>query len=216
MDLESERILIEQAKTDAEAFGILFDRYYPKMLGYTIRRVGSVPAAEDIVAETFMNAMRGLPKFRWQGVSIEAWLYTIAGNQIRMYFRRNRHVSSLDELYEQAGFEPESDYDLVQEAQEAQDKLERQQSFLLAQQAIAELPIKYQEVLVLRFAEHKKIGDISRILGKREGTIKSLVSRGLVLLRKGLKAKAAMQPIRAAGIVSSEDREVSEPQEGEL
>jgi RNA polymerase sigma-70 factor (ECF subfamily) len=215
MNLEAERLLIEQAKIDPESFGVLFDNYYQKLLGYTVRRTGSVVIAEDIVAEAFMSALKGLPKFRWQGVSIEAWLYRIVGNQIRMHFRKSRPMSSLDELYEQ-GFELEAEYDLVQEAQEAQEKLERRQDFMMAQRIIASLPIEYQEVLVLRYAENKKIKEISEIVGKREGTIKSLLSRGLALLRKELDSVKTMQPTKIKRIVGSEGRELSKPQEGKI
>lgn len=213
MDLEAERLLIARAKTDPEAFGQIFDAYYPKILGYTIKRVGSVMIAEDIVAEAFMKSLKNLTSFRWRGVSIEAWLYTIATNEIRMHLRKHRFNASLEELYEQTGFEIEDDYDLVAEAEEAEERLERHQNFLQARALIAHLPIKYQEVLVLRFGEQKKIHEIAAILGKREGTIKSLLSRALATLRQQIKTQEA-QPSPTGRIVDTEGRKsASKPQE---
>ena len=46
------------------------------------------------------------------------------------------------------------------------------------------LSVKYQEVLTLRYFENKQIKEISEILGKREGTVKSLLHRGLEKLRR--------------------------------
>ena len=58
--------------------------------------------------------------------------------------------------------------------------------------AIKELPIKYQDVITLRFFADKKISEIAIILDKPEGTIKSLLRRGLEKLkRKILGEKSA-------------------------
>lgn len=46
------------------------------------------------------------------------------------------------------------------------------------------LPVKYQEVIALRYFEGKDIKEISEILDKSEGTVKSLLARGLEKLRK--------------------------------
>lgn len=203
MQLDDERRIIEQARTNPEAFGVIFDEYYPKILAYTIRRTGSVVIAEEIVSETFTKALRNLPKFRWQGISIEAWLFRIAINEMRMYFRSNAPVASLDELYQQEGFEPPADYDLAQEAVEAQEQLERHAQFMRARKLLCGLPSKYQDVLLLRFIEHKKVSEIAHIMGKKEGTVKSLLSRGLSRLRDEL-ARKPLQPTKLKRIVKKE------------
>lgn len=204
MQPDDEQALIEQAKHDPEAFGRLFDAHYRKILGYTVRRTGSVADAEDIVAVTFMKALQALPKYQWRGVSIEAWLYTIATNEIRMYFRGWRITTSLDELYEVDGYEPpDEEHDLHAELEEAEDRLARHEQYQAARTAISALPMKYQEVLTLRFDEHMKLGDIARVTGRREGTVKSLLSRGLAKLRTEL------QPNGGGRIVTHEGLSIS-------
>lgn len=202
MDLTTERQLIERAKTDPEAFGEIFNAYYGRILNYIVRRTGDVAVAQDITAETFTKALRKLNSFQWRGVSIEAWLFTIATNELRMYFRGQRRLDSLDELQERDGFEPQSELNLEEELQEAQEKLERKQAFRAAQQLLLTLPQHYQETLVLRFMEGKKVAEIAVILKKPEGTVKSLLSRGLTLLRD----KLAVQPKHASRIVESEGK----------
>jgi RNA polymerase sigma-70 factor, ECF subfamily len=186
MQLDDEHQIIKDSRRNPEAFGAIFDKYYPKILAYTIRRTGSVVAAEEIVSETFIKAFKNLSKFHWQGISIEAWLFRIAINEIRMYFRSQGTVTSLDEMYQREGFEPQADYNLAQELLEAQDRLERHEQFVRARHIIGNLPAKYQDVLLLRYIEKKKISEIAQILGKREGTVKSLLSRGLTRLRDAL------------------------------
>jgi RNA polymerase sigma-70 factor (ECF subfamily) len=50
-----------------------------------------------------------------------------------------------------------------------------------------QLDLKYQEVIALRFFEEKSIQQISAILNKKEGTVKSLLSRGLKKLRTAVE-----------------------------
>lgn len=196
MQLDDERRIIEQARTDPEAFGAIFDAYYPKILAYTVRRTGSIVVAEEIVSETFAKALRNLPKFRWQGISIEAWLFRITINEMRMYFRSNAPIASLDELYQQEGFEAQSDYDVAEEALAAQEELERHEQFIRARKLLGTLPPKYQDALLLRYIERKKIAEIAHIMGKKEGTVKSLLSRGLARLRAQLAQKPLQQTKR--------------------
>ncbi|MCD6148281.1 RNA polymerase sigma factor, partial [bacterium] len=108
--------------------------------------------------------------------------------EIANYFRKNKKYSiSLDKLKEN-GFEPIALHNPEAEFLKAQEELKKHQDFLKIQDKISQLPIKYQEVITLRFFEKKKIKEISEILGKREGTVKSLLHRGLKEL-KGLLEK---------------------------
>jgi RNA polymerase sigma factor (sigma-70 family) len=69
------------------------------------------------------------------------------------------------------------------EIAQAEEELQEHEEFLTLHEAIAKLPIKYQEVITLRFFEKKRLKEIGEILGKREGTTKSLLHRGLERLR---------------------------------
>jgi RNA polymerase sigma-70 factor (ECF subfamily) len=85
---------------------------------------------------------------------------------------------------------------------DAQEKLQRHQTFLEIQKEIIRLDMLYQEVISLRFFENKKIKEIALILGKSEGTIKSQLSRGLEKLRQRLIIKQpAMQPFKKIRVI---------------
>jgi RNA polymerase sigma-70 factor (ECF subfamily) len=179
MDIEKERQLVEAAKTDQKAFGKLFDAYYPPISQYILRRVGEVAPAQDIASIVFLKAWQGLPKYEWRGLPFSAWLYRIAGNEVNSYFRhRKLWPLSLDALFEEVGFELADSHDIEQECIAYEEELARHQDFVTVQQIILELPIKYQEVLALRFFEHMPIKEIAAILNKKENTVKSLLKRG--------------------------------------
>jgi RNA polymerase sigma-70 factor (ECF subfamily) len=63
-------------------------------------------------------------------------------------------------------------------------ELSRHQQFADILTQLKDLPVKYQEVISLRYFEGKDNKEICEILDRNEGTIKSLLSRGLEKLRK--------------------------------
>ncbi len=205
MDLKTEQALVEAARKDPEAFGTLFEEYYPKIFGYTLKRVGIIQPAEDITAEVFFKAQKKLWQFRWQGIPFSAWLYRITINEINYYFRYGvRHASlSLEKLLEIDTIQFCDPQDLVQELEQAEEQLARHGEFLKIQKQIASMPDKYQQALTLRFFQNKTIAEIAIIMGKKEGTVKSLLSRGLDRLRAEL-VNSATQPINPSGIVDNE------------
>lgn len=187
-----ERTLVELAKTNPAAFGTLYDKHYSKIFNYIMRRVGDIAIAEDITAATFIKALDRLSTFKWQGVPFSSWLYRIASNEIANYFRdRHTTYASLDQMLAEEGFEPVSDLDIEASIIEAEEEVARHQQYMLVQKLLLTLPAKYQEALALRYFEKKSIEEISIIMGKRPGTIKSILSRGVARLRCSLANKTA-------------------------
>jgi RNA polymerase sigma-70 factor, ECF subfamily len=190
MDISEEKELVRRARQEPEAFGVIFDLYHDAIFGYVLKRVGNVPASQDITAETFFKAMDRLWQFRWKNISISSWLYRIATNEVNQYFRKNKNRHrSLDTLMEEEGFEPRDDADLFEEILEQERELARADEWREVRRHIEELPEKYQEVLVLKYFENKKIAEVAEILGKKEGTVKSLLSRAIARLKEKCNQK---------------------------
>lgn len=179
----SERDLIERAKVDPESFGTLYDMHYDRILNYCIRRTGSVRTGADLCSDTFIKALRHITGYRWSGAPFSSWLYAIANRAIADYFRSRKYTPLSLQWLEESGIEPADTADLEAELIEAEHILELHSSFLEVQRVIQSLDLKYQEVLTLRFFESKKISEVSEILAKKENTVKSLLKRGLELVR---------------------------------
>lgn len=199
LSLEQEREIIRLCRKDAVYFGELFDTYYASIFQYVLRRTADAALAQDIAAETFYKAYQNIHRYKWRGISINNWFYKIATNELRGYYRKQKYApKSLEHMLEAEGYEPASDTDVQAEMVAIQDAIERESQFLQAQNVLSTLPLKYQEALALRFVEKKKISEIALILHKREGTVKSLLSRGLSKARQALEAE--MQPIQDQSI----------------
>ena len=182
LSLEQEQLLVERAKNEAEAFGELYDIYYTRIFGYVLKRTTNLQVAQDVTSEVFFNALKNIGQFGWRGVPFSSWLYRIASNEIANHFRKDkrRHLS-LEEVLNPTGLsDPPVDTELIQ----AEEELAKYKEFLALHDSITKLPLRYQEVIVLRFFEEKQLNEIGEILGKPEGTVKSLLHRGLERLRK--------------------------------
>jgi RNA polymerase sigma factor (sigma-70 family) len=182
MNIEQERVLVERAKNNNEAFSELYDQYYSQIFGYVLKRTASIEVAQDVTSEVFFKALKNLRQFRWRGVPFSSWLYRIATNEIANYFTKSKTWQfSLEEVSNSiSSSDPSTETELLQ----AEAELRRHEEFLTLHENISKLQLKYQEVIVLRFFEDKQLKEIGEILGKREGTIKSLLHRGLEKLRR--------------------------------
>ena len=209
MHLNEEKELVRLAQRDPEVFAGIYDRYYQKIFEYALKRTANLQAAQDITSETFFKALRKLWQFRWRNVPLSSWLYRIATNEANQHFRKRKHsAASLDEL-RASGFEPVSEGDPGTELMEAQDRLKRHQEFLACQKIISRMDLKYQEVLCLRFLERKEIKEIGEILGKSDGTIKSLLHRGLQKLRAEMPGGREAQLLAQTRIVEVGQRQTT-------
>lgn len=159
---------------DPDARAAIFDRYHAAVYRYAVARVGSPADAEDVVAETFLSALRALPRFRWRGVPFEAWLFRIAASKVvDLGRRRQRSTVPLD-----AGMDRSDD------ASDPGARLTRieQQAELAA--ALDRLPAGQRDVLVLRFLLGHTVQEVARAMDRTEGAVKQLQVRGLANLRK--------------------------------
>ena len=180
-----EKFLLEEIKKDSTKFGLVFDTYYTSIFGYIFRRVGDYDTSRDIASETFLKAFLNINNFKWKGISISFWLYRIANNEMMQFYRKQKYAPrSLDFIIETNGWDIIDAKTTEEEKSRLESEMSRHKDFLSIQKKIKDLSIIYQEVIALRYFEQKSINEISEILEKNEGTVKSLLSRGIEKLKK--------------------------------
>ncbi|MBD0378071.1 MAG: RNA polymerase sigma factor [Flavisolibacter sp.] len=185
MRLDEEQQLVREAKISNESFAKLYDCYYIKILGYVFRRTLDIELAKDITSETFLKAYSNIEKFQWKGISFSSWLFKIATNELNMLNRKKKYApASLEDLKAAIIYDRTDKSALEEEKKELERQLQQSKDFINVQQKLLLLPVKYQEVIALRYFEEKSIKEIAAILDSKEGTIKSLLSRGIEKLKK--------------------------------
>jgi RNA polymerase sigma-70 factor (ECF subfamily) len=177
--LADESGLIERAKTDPEAFGILYERYVNKVYSYIYYRVGNHHDAEDLTARTFHRALDHIDRYVQRGAPFSAWLYRIAHNLVANWHRDHsrRKVVSLEDVNLSPPLR-EGPQHLAEQKEEENELLS----------AVRQLPADRQQLLVLKFVEEMSNIQIGLVMGRSEGAIKSLYHRTLLSLREMLEA----------------------------
>jgi RNA polymerase sigma-70 factor, ECF subfamily len=175
--------LLKSIRENPENFSELFKLYYKKIIGYIIRRTGSFDDSADIAADTFLKAFQHIKNFRYTGISVKVWLYRIATNEVNLYFRHQQKHKSIFGRITVDDKKIFNSY-LAEDRKEIEAELQKHEQFLAVQTELKKLPVKYQEVISLRYFEGKENKEIVEILDINEGTLKSLLSRGLEKLRQ--------------------------------
>ncbi len=160
---------------DAEAFGGLYDLYADDVYRYFYAHLGSYHDSEDLVSRTFIRAWRAIGTFKWKGRPFEAWLFTLARNQLIDFHRERRAtLTALDERRPDTRPGPESIALAGASARETRAALQK-------------LTEEQRQVLVLKFFMDRDNKEIAGIMGKREGTVRALQMRALQALRRHIQ-----------------------------
>lgn len=179
--------MLKDIENDPQKFGEIYEAFHNKIFGYVFRRTTNYEAAKDITAETFLKAYTNIGKFQWRNVSILYWLYKIATNELNKYFNSHKYSpESLCRIQEEYGIDITDNTNAETDNIKLREDLEKHQEFIKINECIKKLDIKYQDVIALRFYEQKSIKEIAMILNKKEGTVKSLLSRGIEKLKENI------------------------------
>jgi RNA polymerase sigma-70 factor (ECF subfamily) len=138
--------------------------------------------AEDLVQETYAKALRGFSSFQ-PGTNFRAWMYRILRNTFltsRTGLQATRTVP----------FEDEDGAEIaVADSGTPEAILIERSNQQLVQNAIAELPVKAREILLLCEVEEMSYQEIAETLSIPIGTVMSRLSRSRKALREILAQK---------------------------
>ena len=181
--LDEDEMLVAAAREDTQAAGKLYDKYYNAILGYIYHSTLDATATEDLTSNVFLAAFRHLGRHRWRPIHFRAWLYRIATNEVRMHYRKAKRIRA---------FRLEAGSSGPAAAPPASDRSAAAEEYRLLHQVLLQLKLKYRTAITLRYFEDRTIAEISEITGRKEGTVRCQLHRGLaqlheILTRRGLR-----------------------------
>ncbi|MHC4555934.1 MAG: RNA polymerase sigma factor [Planctomycetota bacterium] len=160
---------------DRTAASELVDIYYERIYLF-LRRLGhDRQVSEDLTQESFLNAWHHIGQLR-DGKALKSWLYRIAGNVSKLYWRKHKHKEAV-------GIEG---FDMPDSGEAVFDKAGIYEQLEQLQNAVARLPMKLRQTIVLHYMEQLTIAEAAEVAEVREGTFKSRLNRALKTLRKNV------------------------------
>lgn len=170
---------------DQAAFKELFERYSQPLLRMMRRQIRSDEDARDMVQQTFLHLHRARHDFR-VGSALRPWLFTIAMNLRREYFRRRARRPEVLLGEDGVGLEGRGEGIWGEVSPDALVLRQRQQTVAMVQRALGELPEQQREVIELHWLEELKFSEIAGIVGASLTAVKVRAHRGYERLRAAL------------------------------
>ena len=174
--------LLRSARSDPEAFALLYRRHVHALLGYFYRRTGDAELAADLTAETFAAALDGAHRFDPGRGPAVAWLYGIARRLLGHALRRGVVE---DRARRRLGMRPLSLTDEALERVEAIASADATARSL--QVAFDALPADQRSAIEARVLEEREYAEIASSARTSASVIRQRVSRGLAGLRAQIK-----------------------------
>ncbi|KAA3630855.1 MAG: RNA polymerase sigma factor [Bacteroidetes bacterium] len=162
--------IVQKSLQDVEYFACLYNKYEPKLLRY-IKRISysSREESEDILQEAFIKIWRNLNDFD-QSLKLSSWIYRIVHNETVSFWRKKTSYgkSQTLELPEDISSLEDNTFGEENELSDNTAKINK---------TLQKLPLKYREILVLKFLEMMSYEEISDVLKIPEGTVATRINR---------------------------------------
>jgi RNA polymerase sigma-70 factor (ECF subfamily) len=175
-DAELVRSVVQDGNQNS--FRLLVEKYSGLVFNLALRMLNNREDAEDVSQDVFIKLYRGLGRYRGEG-SLSTWIYRITVNVIHDVLRHRRRQApsvSVDDM-------PIEEFWIPDTSPGPEELVVTKASTEAILEALGELPENYRVVVLLRDRDGLSYEEIARILNTREGTVKSRLFRGRLLLK---------------------------------
>lgn len=180
--LSDDALLLLYGRGDAEAARLLTARHLGRVYGFAARLLGDRAEAEDVAQEAMLRLWRAAGVWRAGEAQLSSWLYRVTVNLCtdRQRSRARRRAEALDDVAEPADDRADTEAALLN--RERADAL---------QSALATLPDRQRQAVVLRHIEGLSNPEIAAILEVGVEAVESLTARGKRALTAALADRKA-------------------------
>ena len=163
------------------AFQLTLARYQDKVYRLCCALLRDPSAAEDAAQESLVRIWKAIGGYDGRA-SLSTWIYTITRNRCLTAIERRRDLASLTD--DAVAAEAESQVHTMSGADDAP-----LQGSELLRELVDGLPERYRRALTLFYYEDKSVGEVARMLGMPEGTVKTHLSRARAALAEQLRRR---------------------------
>lgn len=172
--MDFDLLLIQKMKRgDENAFNVFVRKHYEEILKYCSYHCLDALYAEDLTQETFLHFFEKLSNYRYMGKT-RNYLYTIAGNLCRDYYKKTRESLLEEQSREfQNGLQQSETGDILNK--------------ITIEAALNNLPEELREVIVLYYFQELKLVEISETLQISLPLVKYRIKQAKIRLEKLLE-----------------------------
>jgi RNA polymerase sigma-70 factor (ECF subfamily) len=170
---------------EKSAFEPLIRRYEQSLFSFIYHLLGNYDLACDILQDVFIKFYLSLPDLRIDQ-PLKPWLFQVARNRCVDELRR-KHPISFSQLEGSDEEDEVSPIAILPDPDPLPEDIAEHHEFQqILHQAINELPLKYRQVVLLRYSARFSFIEIGRILNMPQATAKTYFQRARPLLRQAL------------------------------
>jgi len=168
---------------DAAAMDTLYRRYLPSVWRYAFAHLlGDTSAAEDVVGETFLAAVRQIGRLRPEGGSLAGWLIGIARHKVGDIRRRRARIRT--------GLEAHRDQPATGRDANPAAPLESAETRAQVAEALDTLPAEQRTALEWKYLERLSVREIAHRLGRTEKAAETILYRARKAFRAAYETRS--------------------------
>lgn len=185
MMLDDDQVLIKKILAGCKpSFEELMKKYNKKIFGFIYRMVRDDEVAVELTQDFFIKIYNVLNKYNFE-YKFSTWAYRICYNLVIDYVRKNQtYVDSLDDdsvspkqMLESENYVGEDGFEI----------LAREELRDYVWSVVDSIPIKYRELILLRYLQGLKYDEIASVTELPVGTVKNRIFKAKEILKKEIE-----------------------------
>lgn len=164
---------------DAVTFEAVYDRYFEPVFRFVTYRTGNREVAKDLTADIFLKVYKKFSAYDPNKGSFEVWLYTIAGNRVKDYYRRKNRFQWLPMTAAK---------DVAEEDPTTEERMESKEEIAYLRCAVKKLKPRDQLLISYKFGAELSNKTIAELMDTNPNHVGVMIHRLLNQLRKEMEA----------------------------
>jgi RNA polymerase sigma-70 factor (ECF subfamily) len=180
-EISNEDLMLKFQSGDNLSFDELVRRFKQPLANFVFRFTSNYDESLDIVQETFIRVYDNKHRYN-SSAKFSTWIYTIASNLAKTHLRKSKRFKFFS-TYVYKNDDIETKIDFKSNELSPEESVDKNIKSEIIQECLNKVPIKLREVLIFRDIMELSYDEISKIKNIPQGTVKSRINRGRLLLK---------------------------------
>ena len=172
--------LAVEAATDEEAFTELYGHFFPRVYKFLLSKTANSEVADELISKTFLKMYENLKVYNPEKAAFSTWLYTIALNELKMFWRSKNYQSEHEESFDD-DFNP-----AAPESEEPEQQALHGERQVKIQKALEKLPERERKIIEMTYWLNYPPRKIAEVLDLKPNTVSVILKRAKETLKKYL------------------------------